>query len=200
VITLQTIVLDFARGFREADARRPVQTGRAGRQYRPGLGPHTEDAAVALVLGEIRAFGGFEGLAAGQFVHLPTAPRRTADVWIGAPHDWVLEIKMARLRNDNGTLDDTALKDILSPYDADHSALTDCVKLATADFPTRTGVLIYGYDYDDRLVEPLVGAFETLAQERVSLSPRVTAPLDELVHPVHARGHVFAWEVSPGPG
>ena len=57
---------------------------------------------------------------------------------------------MARLRGDNAKPDDTALKDILSPYEADRSALTDCVKLATSSFACRTGVVVYGFAYPDR--------------------------------------------------
>jgi hypothetical protein len=98
---------------------------------------------------------------------------------------------MARLRGDNGKPDDTAIKDILSPYDADRSALADCTKLATAQFTCRKAVVIYGFDYSDRLLDPMIDAFELLAARRVQLSIREVAIFGPLVHPVHAAGRVF---------
>jgi hypothetical protein len=112
---------------------------------------------------------------------------------------WAIEVKMARFRGDNGKPDDTSLKDLLSPYEADRSALTDTVKLARAGFGGRTAVLIYGFDYPDRPLDPAIAAFETLARERVALGERIAAALPRLVHPVHANGRVFGWEVrEPG--
>jgi len=57
-------------------------------------------------------------------------------------------------------------------------------------------VLIYGFDYVDRQREPVIDAFEVLARERVRLGARHEVPLAGLVHPVHAEGKVFAWEVE----
>lgn len=48
------------------------------------------------------------------------------------------------------------LMHILSPYPAHRSALTDCEKLVNAGFPGSTAVLIYGYDYDDWPMRPVV--------------------------------------------
>jgi len=50
------------------------------------------------------------------------------DVWIGEPLEYAIEIKMARFVGDNGRVDDTAVKDLLSPYPGDRSAVTDCAK------------------------------------------------------------------------
>ena len=46
------------------------------------------------------------------------------------------------------------------------------------------------------MLEPVVKAFEVLARERVELGTRHEATLTGLVHPVHAEGSVFAWEVG----
>jgi hypothetical protein len=43
---------------------------------------------------------------------------------------------------------------------------------------------------------PAIEAFETLARERVRLGPRFRTPFVDLVHPVHQRGAVFAWEIT----
>jgi hypothetical protein len=116
---------------------------------------------------------------------------------VGQPYEWVVEIKMARLRGDNGKPDDTAIKDILSPYESDRSALADCTKLATADFACRKAIVIYGFDYPDRPLDPVIDAFELLAARRVQLSQREVAIFGPLVHPVHSAGRVFGWEVVP---
>jgi hypothetical protein len=88
------------------------------------------------------------------------------------------------------------LMHLLSPYEADRSALTDCVKLSQSGFPGRFAVLIYGFDYDDRPLDPAIDSFETLPGLRVGLGPRHVAPFTNLVHPVHQRGRVFVWEVA----
>jgi hypothetical protein len=57
-------------------------------------------------------------------------------------------------------------------------------------------VLIYGFDYEDRPLDPVIEAFEVLARERVRLGDRHDERLTGLVHPVHAEGAVFAWQVK----
>ena len=189
----------FAAAFARADALRPVWTSRTGRIYQPGLGPHAEDAAVALVLHELRRDPAMETIEFGQFLPYPESARQRCDLWIGKPVEWAVEVKMARFRGDNGKPDDTSLKDLLSPYESDRSALTDCLKLARAGFLSRCAVLIYGFDYEDRPLEPAIAAFEILAQARVNLGRRVQRDMGRLVHPVHTSGTLFAWEIGPTP-
>jgi anthranilate phosphoribosyltransferase len=43
----------------------------------------------------------------------------------------------------------------------------------------------------------MIDAFELLAARRVQLSIREVAIFGPLVHPVHAAGRVFGWEVKP---
>lgn len=102
----------------------------------------------------------------GRLLHARTFPN--GDDWLlGNPLEWAIEIKMSRPNGDNGKPDDTAIKDILSPYSADRSALTDCVKLADADLPCRRAILIYGFDDPRRPLVEVIEAFETLARSRV---------------------------------
>ena len=56
--------------------------------------------------------------------------------------------------------------------------------------------MISGYDYDRWPMDPAIEAFETLASARVHLVSRHQAEYDHLIHPVHQRGRVFAWEVA----
>jgi hypothetical protein len=114
---------------------------------------------------------------------------------LGDPCEWAIEIKMARLSGDNGKPDDTSIKDILSPYERDRSAVSDCTKLITAGFVGRTALMIYG-DVR-RPLDVIIHAFEVCACARVSLGSRQVRRLEELVHPIFSEGRVFAWEVLP---
>jgi len=194
-VELASIVAELARGLHAADELRPVATSQRGtRVYQPGIGPHAENAAIALALATFTAQAAIGPW--GQFVPYPGFPRQKCDLWVGQPNEWVIEIKMARLRGDNGKPDDTAIKDILSPYESDRSALADCTKLANAQFTCRKAVIIYGFDYSDRLLDPMIDAFELLAARRVQLSQREVDAFGPLVHPVHSAGRVFGWEVT----
>ncbi len=105
------------------------------------------------------------------------------------------EVKIARFRRDNGDYEDTTTMKILSPYPDDRSAVTDCRKLASSGFGERRAILIYGFEDPARPIMWLIEAFELIAARTVTLGPRETAPLNDLVHPVFAAGHVWGWEV-----
>jgi hypothetical protein len=194
-ISVSRLIADFAAAMTTADARKPQAVSNRGRPYAPGIGPHAEDAAVALTLAELRRQPLYAQLACGQFLPYSRTPRLKCDVWIGEPVVWAAEVKMARFKGDNGKPDDIALKDLLSPYEADRSALTDCVKLAGDPLAPRKALIVYGFDYPDRPLDLAIDALELLARQRVALGPRAASPLGALVHPVHRIGRVFGWEV-----
>jgi hypothetical protein len=195
--SLAQLVSDIAEVLRRADALRPAAVSqRGGRIYRPGIGPHSENLAIALALEQLRDMSHYASVEMGQFLPYPNAPRQKCDLWIGSPLEWAIEVKMARFSGDNGKPDDSALKAILSPYESDRSALTDCAKLAGSGFPCAKAILIYGFDSPSRPLEPAIDAFEALARRRVTLGERVEASLCSLVHPVFRSGCVFGWEVS----
>ena len=189
---LADFVRDFATALKAVDARRPVFTSRTGRVYKPGIGPHSEDRAVDLILEEMKNVSphGY-----GRFVcRVPYArSRQTCDVVL--PNEWMIEVKMARFYGDNNKPDDTSLKDLLSPFDVDRSALTDCAKLAAADGPARKAIVIYGFDYPAWPMDPVIEAFEVRARVPVRLGERCEASFTDLIHPVHQRGRTFGWEV-----
>jgi hypothetical protein len=196
-VELAEIVRDFAQGVKAADQRSPRATSvRSGRSYQPGLGPHEENAAVALVLAELRNIHPQTYHSAAP-VPYPGNKLR-CDLGIGNPMEWALEIKMCRAFGDNGRLDDSYLKDLLSPYDADHSALSDAKKLRESTFGCRKGLLVYGFEYDSRSIDAAFRALETLLHDSGSVGLRVEAGFRGLVHPVHKQGRVAAWEVLAG--
>jgi hypothetical protein len=97
---------------------------------------------------------------------------------------------------DNGKPNDNMLMHILSPYAQHRSALTDCTKLATSQFPGVKLVVILGYSYTDFPLEPAVSAFELLARSVVLLGKRNEATFRDLCHPIHREGAVMAWTVG----
>lgn len=121
--------------------------------------------------------------------------KHVCDLAIGATPDWAIEVKLARLGRDNGTYEDAAIKKILSPYADDRSAVTDCAKLAHSSFAGKCAILIYGFEDASRPLRLLIEAFEAVAVRTAVLGSRQEAPLSDLIHPVFAAGHVYAWEV-----
>src|SRR5207253_8955190 len=96
---LRDFVNDFAVGIKMADSLRPQW-----RTYQPGLGPHTEDAAVRLALAQLRSVRSGTYDSAGP-IRYPES-RLRCDIALGAPPDWAIEVKMARAFGDNGGHDD----------------------------------------------------------------------------------------------
>ena len=189
---LEQVVADFAAGLKAADTRRPIATNpQRTRQYQPGIGPFGEDKAVALALAEMREInpGSYDEVKPVPY----PADRRRCDLGIGEPLEWAIEVKMARAFGDNGKPDPSYLKDLLSPYPADRSALTDTAKLLA--FPCRRAILVYGFDYADRALDPALDSLEMLMGRSVTTGPRYTSTYANLVHPVHKDGRVVAWEV-----
>ena len=194
---LAVLVEDIAQAFARADALRPVAVSqRATRTYKPGIGPHAENAAIALALEQLRQTPEYATVPIGQSLPYPNAARQKCDVWIGGPPEWAIEVKMARFFGDNGLPDPSAVKDVISPYPADRSALTDVEKLSESAFHCATAVLIYGFETTDRPLELAIRAFERRASDRVVLGKRCEAAFGPLVHPVHNDGRLYGWIVA----
>jgi hypothetical protein len=198
-LELSQLIDDISVCIKRIDARRPQAANvRTGAVYQPGIGPHPETQAVALIVTELQQFdkARYGGLVQTN-ISYPQG-RQKCDLCFGTSPswEWAIEIKMLRLMGDNGKPNDNMLMHILSPYPTDRSALTDCVKLSESGLPGRKAVIIYGFDYPNLPMDPAVEAFETLAGHWVGLGPRCTGHYSKLVHPVHAAGRVFGWEVT----
>ena len=196
---LSVFVSDIAAAIKEIDNRHPqASNARTGDLYQPGIGPHPETQTVTLVVEELQRL--FSERYEGKLtlnVPYPEVSRQKCDLCIGSePNwEWASEVKMLRRMGDNGKPNDNILMHILSPYPQDRSAVTDCSKLIDSGFSGRKAVVIYGYDYPDVSMDPAIQAFDILSRSTVQLGERAVASYDELVHPVHRTGRVFAWEV-----
>ena len=205
-ITLDRLVLDFARGVERADAHGYQHTGQT-RTFAAGIGPHSEDRTVELVLAEMTDRDPESYGPSARHVPYEPGSRQECDLCLGEPPTWTwaIEVKLLRMLGDNGKEDPNMPKRILSPYPAHNSALTDTRKLAAGTLGHRRAILIVAYDYPNERrpsmrfrAEPMVDAFETLARSGpITLGPRQSARFEGLIHPHHREGFVFGWEVEP---
>jgi hypothetical protein len=198
-LELKDLVHDIAASIKRIDARRPQAANvRTGVLYQPGIGPHPETQAVNLIVTELAELASDRYSKRLQIGVPYPMGRQKCDLCIGDPvsWNWAVEIKMLRLMGDNGKPNDNMLMHILSPYPNDRSALTDCLKLANSGLAGRKAVVIYGFDYPGRPMDPAIEAFEVLAARWVSLIDRAVGSYNDLVHPVHTEGRVFGWEVG----
>jgi hypothetical protein len=195
--SIEHLVRDFAEAIRRADAHLPIAYSlRSGKAYQAGIGPHTETQTVNLVLEELRAIDPATYARGETDVPYPAFPRQRCDLVFNADGGpWHVEVKMMRMLGDNGKTNENILAHILSPYPQHRSALTDCTKLSVSGFVGRCAILIYGYEYEGWPLEPVIEAFEKLAQRNVSLSNRCLAQFTDLGHPGHQRGAVYGWEL-----
>ncbi|MGE0600207.1 MAG: hypothetical protein AB7J35_13745 [Dehalococcoidia bacterium] len=183
----------FAVAIKAVDSERPVwKNARTGVSFQPGIGPHSEAATCKLVTEQMKRTN--PDWYASLDVNVPYAKgnRTRCDI---ADELWAIEVKMLRLFGDNGKPNDNLLMHILSPYPQHRSALTDCEKLTLGRPRDRLGILIYAFESADWPMIAAISAFETLARAKYELTPMARADFSGLVHPVHASGAVFAWEI-----
>lgn len=181
---LEDFVRDFADALAALDA-----SGKAHKNFRPGIGPWGEADAVraALLVMQQRFPSRYSGAAC----------KRTPDLLI--PGKWAIELKVIRPFGDNGKSAEHWSENILHPYSGNTSALGDCLKLLACGLPERKAVVIFGFEHNPPQVplEPAVRGFELLASSLmgVRLGPRVSELRTGLVHPVHEQLRVFGFEV-----
>jgi hypothetical protein len=197
---LDEIVTDFARSIERVDARSPqAVNARSKKPFQPGIGPHSESETVEMVTSDMAEKPKYSGLIETA-VPYPDASRQKCDFCIGKGREWewAVEVKMLRMLGDNGKPNDNILMHILSPYPEHRSAVTDCEKLSSSGLGRRNAILIYGYEAEEFPLIKAIDAFEIVAANRARLGERKFASFGGLIHPVHASGQVFAWELEPG--
>ena len=189
---LADIVCDFAAALKAADSSRPIDNPK----YKPGIGPHREDVAIALAL-TLMKLGKPERY--GTAVTGQCYPEKSTKCDLVLPTEWAIELKLVRPFYDNGTEDQYWVKNLLYPYAGHESAAGDAVKVRDSAFTTKTAVLIFGFEHMPAKIdlEPAITAFELIAREilGVCLGDRQHSRQIDLVHPVHRQLRVDGWEV-----
>src|ERR1700694_4257957 len=98
---LKELVDDIALAIKGIDQRRPqASNARSGERYQPGIGPHPETQAVALVVAELPQLSPQRyGDRVKENVAYPSAQRQKCDVCIGnsGEWEWSIEVKMLRM-------------------------------------------------------------------------------------------------------
>jgi hypothetical protein len=194
---LGELTIEFAAALKVVDGRGPIaRNTRSKKSFRPGIGPHSESAAMSLILLEMISGHPYKYDPYRSSVQYPGTQQK-CDVCFGSgpEWEWAIEIKLLRFAGDNDKPNDHMLMHLLSPYAEHRSALTDLDKLQRWSDPKRKAILIYGFDHWRWPLEPAVRAFEDLAKSRASLSGRFECSFSGLMHPVHTAGAVVAWEI-----
>ncbi len=187
---LRTFAQGFAGALVEVDRGQPISG-----TFKPGIGPHSEDATISLVAARMGSKPEWHSKISLQ-VPYPSNARRKCDLQIMSPDTSLfIEAKLWRPLGDNGKPNDQIVSHILSPYQRTRSAVSDCPKLLASGFGGEKAIMIFGYEHDDWPMEPILQAFEALAQPWVTPLARNEVRFEGLVHPVHARGRVVLWPI-----
>jgi hypothetical protein len=179
---LAEIVTDIAESIVRVDS-----SGEPFRSFRPGVGPYGEPQLVGLIVRYLKEIPKYHS----------ACTKRTPDLLI--PHEWAIEVKIARPFGDNGREAEDWSVNLLHPYPGNVSSIGDCYKLSALQCAERKGVVVIGYEHDPAKIDLtlLVTAFEIVATQVTGfrLSSRVECRRMGLVHPVHECVRVFAWEL-----
>ena len=187
---LKEFIRNFSSSIEIADKRKPQKISRTGTIYKHGIGPHTEDETVDLVLKE---FPISMQAMIKRSIPYPNNKRNKCDLLINSPEGKLfVEIKMLRMFGDNGKPNDNMIMHILSPYPQQRSALTDIKKLNESRFDGYKAIMIYGYDYDNFPTLDMIECFENLAKDKLQY-PRINFNFKGLIHSIHKNGNVYAW-------
>jgi hypothetical protein len=182
-VELKELITDIADALVEIDS-----SGVPFKNYQPGVGPYGEPQLLVKVASWLNDLPKYNRGA---------RTKRTPDLLL--PGEWAVEFKLARPFGDNGNQAENWSVNLLHPYEGNVSAIGDCLKLQAIPSEERKAVAVIGYEHDPPRIDltPLVESFEVIAQlvMQINLGSRVEVQRGHLVHPVHQRVRIFAWEV-----
>jgi hypothetical protein len=194
MIGLQEIVDDLAVAFKAVDSTAPRGRSRT-REYRPGIGPLTENEATRLAAVWLRKAKPVSYGLAGPKPY-PNS-RQLCDMVL--PGAWAIEVKLIRPFGDNGVEAEHWSENILHPYPGNVSAIGDALKLIESSFHERKAVIVYGFEHLPAKIDlnVVTTCFELVCREviQIQLGSRASAEFSGLVHSYHQHGRVFGWEV-----
>ena len=180
---LERVISDIADALVAVDA-----SGKPFKQFQAGVGPYGEPQLVRLVADRLRCLDRYRSRV---------ATKRTPDLLVKG--EWSLEFRIVRPFGDNGKQAENWSVNLLHPYEGNVSAIGDCFKLLVLGGEERKAVVVIGYEHAPPQINlaPLLAAFEVVAREvaKVNLGTRIQIWRAGLVHPVHQRLTVAAWEV-----
>ena len=186
-VELGRVVSDIAAALVQIDT-----SGVPFKAFKAGVGPYGEPQVVRLIASFLNQSDAYRDRV---------VTRRTPDLLI--KNSWALEFKIARPFGDNGREAENWSVNLLHPYPGNVSVVGDCLKLVQFDGPERRAVVVIGYEHTPPQISltPLFNAFELIARRitGIRLGPKIEEHREKLIHPVHQRLVVAAWEVLGKP-
>ena len=199
MLELHEIVEDFALAFKAVDDSAPRGRSKT-REYQAGIGPLTENEAVARATNWLKQTKPDDYMQAGPKAYLGS--RQICDLVM--PGQWAIECKLIRPFGDNGIEAEHWSENILHPYAGNSSSIGDAMKLVASGFSERKGLLVFGYEHNPAHLhlEVAVRSFEVICKDvlNIRLGNRSLAEFSGLIHPHHQNGKVFGWEVAEFKG
>ena len=188
---LKSFVEDFAKSLEIVDKKvSPAKNARTGEEYDKRIGPYQEKLLIEHVVSNMKEENSELYKDIQLEVKYPN-DRKRCDVVLN--NNLFIEVKAVRKMRNNGVHEEFLVNHILSPYEADHSFLTDTKKLLESGFDGKKAVVMYGYDYPDFPIDLILGCFELIAEKYFcKLTEQYEHPLLEstLVAEVFTRVHV----------
>ena len=190
---LQDIVDDLAFALKQVDSTRPVE-----KKYKPGIGPHGEDNARDLAINYL------QGLENKKEIYKDVGPQKYPETGqqcdFVIPSQWAIELKLMRPFGNNDKEVEQWSNKIIHPYYGNKSSVGDALKLSESAFKERKAVVLFAYEHQEPILdkEPTLKTFELILTNVLGLDigDRVTATVNNLVHPTHNVLHVIGWEIE----
>jgi hypothetical protein len=183
-MNLNEITFDIAEVLVAIDSSSPPS-----KLFHRGVGPYGEPQLLAEIARRLNEIPKYRGAV---------ITKRTPDPYYSGG-EWLLEFKIARPFGDNGKQAENWSVNLLHPYPGNSSTIGGCLKLMSLPSKEKKAVIVIGYEHDPPQIDlsPLMNAFEVVATQvaEIRLGKRVEILRQQLVHPVHQRLRVFAWEV-----
>ena len=148
-------------------------------KYGPGIGPHNETTVTSLLAQKLIG----QGYEVRTEEHYENEGR--LDMLVVANESAAIEFKVIRIRA-TGNPEPHLIKQILSPYPEDRSALTDIEKVSTFDATHKIFALIV-YQYEVWNSDLLVDLFQMIARTRKDFEI-FEHPFEGLRHQFHKKG------------
>ena len=194
MVEMTDLVKDFAAAFKAVDKAIPIGRSKT-REYKPGIGPLTENEAVTKAVAWLRS------AKSGAYSEARPMPypksRQVCDMVL--PGEWAIELKLIRPFGDNGIEAEHWSENVLHPYPGNISAIGDALKLTNSGFQERLGIVVFGYEHKPARInlDVAISCFEVMCGQvlGIELTQRHSAEFSDLIHPSHQHGKVFGWEV-----
>jgi hypothetical protein len=189
---LTNIITDLADALKAVDSTRPIEGN-----FKPGIGPHTEDHARDMALAYLRnqpnTASTYQNAGSVQY------PRRREMCDLVIPEKWAIELKLLRPFGDNDREAEHWSSKIIHPYYGNKSAIGDMLKLHDSGFTCRKAIILFAYEHNEPRIdhEITLKIFEIIASEchRIKLGQRIVEERRDLVHSTFAVLKVIGWEI-----